>query len=289
MGVGRAVAWTMVAMAWAWVMAPGRVMAHGNDFEMIFALTQELAKRPGDAGLLLERAEVYRAHGDLEVARRDLEAAIAAQPKFQPARVRLAMVCRDQGRLDEALRWLDEAVAAEPGQPYVRSVRSDVYRRLGRHAEALADLEAIVASKDVEPVPQLYLDRARVQLSMPKPDTNAVVAGLDQGIERMGPVPSLHLMALDLEEGSGQVDAALRRIDGLAKESSRKERWMERRGDLLARIGRVDDARRAWADAIAAIDALPERRRRTVATTELRAAIEAKLAGAKANGKSSEP
>jgi hypothetical protein len=51
----------------------------------------------------------------------------------------------------------------------------------------------------------------------------------------------------------------------------------------------VDDARRAWADAIAAIDALPERQRRTVATTELRAAIEAKLAGAKANGKSSEP
>lgn len=266
----------------------GRVEAHGNDFEMIFSLTQQLAKSPGDVGLLLERAEVWRAHGELDVARQDLEAALAAQPRFQPARVRLAMVARDQGRLEEALKLLDVAALAEPGQPVIRSVRAGVYLRLGRPAAAVSDLDSILKS-DVEPAPELYLDRARAQLGLPKPNTNAVVAGLDQGIERMGPVPSLHLMALDLEEQSGQVEAALRRMDGLARESARKERWLERRGDVLLKAGRAAEAMKAWGEALAAIDALPERQRRTVATTEQRAAIEAKLAGGKANGKPSGP
>lgn len=272
----------------AGLLAGGRAEAHGNDFEMIFSLTQELAKRPGDAGLLLERAEVWRAHGELDVARQDLEAALAAQPRFQPARVRLAMVARDQGRLEEALTLLDTAALAEPGQPFIRSVRSGVYLRLGRPAAAVSDLNAILSS-DVEPAPELYLDRARAQLAMAKPDTNAVVRGLDQGIDRMGPVPSLHLMALDLEEQSGQVEAALLRIERLTKESARKERWLERRGDVLVKAGRAAEAAKAWEEALAAIDALPERQRRTVATTEQRASIEAKLAVAKANGKTSSP
>lgn len=278
----------VVACVLAALLAGGRAGAHGNDFEMIFSLTQELAKRPGDAGLLLERAEVWRAHGELDVARQDLEAALAAQPRFQPARVRLAMVARDQGRLEEALTLLDTAALAEPGQPFIRSVRSGVYLRLGRPAAAVSDLDAILSS-DVEPAPELYLDRARAQLAMAKPDTNAVVRGLDQGIDRMGPVPSLHLMALDLEEQSGQVEAALLRIERLTKESARKERWLERRGDVLMKAGRAAEAAKAWEEALAAIDALPERQRRTVATTEQRASIEAKLAVAKANGKTSSP
>lgn len=279
----------LLAAAATLLLASAIAHAHGNDFEMIFGLTRELAKRPNDPGLLLERAEVYRAHGDLPTARRDLESALAAHPALQPARVRLALVARDEGHLQESLGLLQAVIEAQPTQPLARSVRAEVLRGLGRHAEAVADLDAILAIPGIQPVPQLYLDRARAQLAMPRPDTTAIVAGIDQGIARLGPVTSLQLMALDLEEHSGAVDAALRRLDVLAQDAPRKERWMERRGDVLLRAGRDAEARKAWSDAVAAIDALPERQRRTVATTESRAAIEAKLAQPPRNGKPSTP
>ena len=242
----------LLAAAATLLLASAIAHAHGNDFEMIFGLTRELAKRPNDPGLLLERAEVYRAHGDLPTARRDLESALAAHPALQPARVRLALVARDEGHLQESLGLLQAVIEAQPTQPLARSVRAEILRSLGRHAEAVTDLDAILATPGVEPVPQLYLDKARAQLASPKPDTNAIVAGLDQGIARLGPVTSLHLLALDLEEASGLVDAALRRLDAIAKDAPRKERWLERRGDLLQRSGRTDEARKAWSEAIAA-------------------------------------
>ena len=256
---------------------------------MIVAITLEIAKNPKEPGLLLERAEVYRAHGDLATARRDIQAALDIKPDFHPARVRLALVARDEGQLEESLRLLGLVVEAQPNQPFARSVRSDVLRRLNRHAEAVADLDAILANPDVEPIPQLYLDKARSQLAMPSPETNAVIAGIDKGLGRLGPVPSMLMLALELEEQSGRLDDALRRMDALIKDAPRKEFWLDRRGDILLRAGRKGDALKTFGEAISRIDALPERQRLTVATTELRASIEAKLAPLKPTGKTSTP
>lgn len=279
----------LAALVLSALLAAGRALAHGNDFEMVVALTLEIAQNPKEPGLLLERAEVYRTHGDLETARRDLATALEIQPDFHPARVRLALLARDQGRLDESLQLLNAVVQAQPAQPLALSVRSEVLRRLKRHPEAVADLDAILAIPGIEPIPQLYLDKARSQLEAPSPNTNAILADLDKGIARMGPVTSLLLMALDLEEQSGRIDAALARLDSLAKDSPRKERWLERRGDILARAGRKPEAIKAFSDAMAAIDALPDRQRLTVATTELRAAIESKLGSLGPNPKPAQP
>ncbi len=251
--------------------------AHGPDHDVVLRLTEDLKQDPGNVRLRLERGERLRSHGDLEAARADFVEALRLDPGFQPARVRLAFVERSAGRTNQALALLDETIRREPDHLLALSARADLHARRGAPAAAVADYNEVI--RRAKPArPELFLARARVQMAA---DTNAVpmvLAGLENGIRQLGPVPALESMALDLERGRGDTAAALRRIDGLLKSADRKERWLAERGDVLADAGRAAEAKAAYRDAIAAIDGLPERQQRTIATGELRSELAAKLA-----------
>jgi tetratricopeptide (TPR) repeat protein len=254
------------------------MLAHGPDHAFILSLTEELVRQPGNADLLLQRGERYRSHGDLVSARTDLEAALASNPSLQPARLRLALVARDQDRLDEALALLDTTLAAESTNLLARATRADVRLRAGRPAEAIPDFDRVLADSS-HPRPELYIARARAVLSA---DTNALsraLDGLNEGIGRLGPVPALQMLALELEERSGKVESALRRLDTLMAGMERKERWLMRRGDVLRNADRGKEAMVEYRRALKALDALPERLRRTIASEELRRELGARLAG----------
>lgn len=257
--------------------ASPRALAHGAGHEAILALTADLAKRPGDPELLLQRGERHRIHGDLAAARADLSAALSNNPALHPARLRLALVDRDEGRLADALQRLDIVVAAETTNLLARTARAEVLSRAGRHADALPDLERVVAeSRAVRP--DLHLSLARTRLAANTNDWRSALADVELGLQRLGPIPSLQNFALELEEGGRDFDAAIRRIDGILDAANRKERWFLRRGDLHRRAGRDKEARADYRRALEALDALPERLRRTIASEELRREAEGRLA-----------
>lgn len=251
--------------------------AHGPDHEVIVALTAELARNPGDFELLLHRGERYRSHGDLASARLDFQAALSNNPACHPARLRLALVARDQDKLPEALQLLDQTLVTEPTNLLARVARADVLIRSGRPGDAIPEYDRILADSP-QPRPDLFLSRSRTILAQ---DTNAwarALAGIEDGIRRLGPVPSLQLHALELEERGGRVEAALARIDAIMEGMERRERWLARRGDVLRAAGRSREARAEFQRALAALDRLPERLRRTIASEELRRELDAKLA-----------
>jgi Flp pilus assembly protein TadD len=64
-------------------------------------------------------------------------------------------------------------------------------------------------------------------------------------------------------------DGALRRVERLARVSPRQESWLVRRGDILSEAGRNAEARAAYAQALEAIESLPERYRTAPATKKL--------------------
>ena len=64
----------------------------------------------------------------------------------------------------------------------------------------------------------------------------------------------------------------------VAAQSARKETWLARRADILARAGRTDQARSAYAAALTAIEALPAATRRTKAVAELEGRVRRALA-----------
>lgn len=260
--------------------------AHGPDHEVIVHLTAELARKPGDFELLLHRGERYRSHGDLASARLDFQAALSNNPACHPARLRLALVARDEDRLPEALQLLDQVLVTQPTNLLARVARADVLIRSGRPGDAIPEYDRILGESP-QPRPDLFLSRSRTILAY---DTNAwarALAGVEEGIRRLGPVPSLQLHALELEERGGQVDAALARIDAIMEGMDRRERWLSRRGDVLLAAGRTREARAEYRRALAALDRLPERLRRTIASEELRRELDAKLAEAPAKDQTS--
>lgn len=267
---------TLILSIAVWIPHPAD--AHGTGHEVITALTAQLAERPNDTALLVERGEQYLSHADLPSARADLEKALRIDPKLDAARVRLAIVTRDEGKPDEALRMVSGVLERQSTNHLARSIRADLYASAGRPAEAVADYNTLLVTQ-VTPRPDLFLARARAEMAVSSNRWSAAVRGLDQGIVRLGPVPSLHLMALDLEEQGRDYKAALRRVDTIIEMAPRTDRWLMRRGDILTAAGRMDDARKSYRDALAALDDLPESQRRTIASTELRRDIEARLAG----------
>jgi tetratricopeptide (TPR) repeat protein len=263
-------------------------LGHGPDHEVILRLTEELKEHPSDVRRWLDRGERYRGHADWDSARADYVEALRLQPDFQPARVRLALVHRAVGQTNEALALLDVTLRAEPYNLLARSARADLYLKAGRGPEALTDYNWIVRQATT-PRPELYLARARAQLLA---DTNSLpqaLAGLEEGLRTVGPVPALESLALELEQRQGDTAAQLRRLERLTAAAERKERWLAQRGDVLRDAKRPAEAAQAYRAALAALGQLPERQRRTIATEDLRREVEAKLAALPAQQRGSAP
>jgi predicted negative regulator of RcsB-dependent stress response len=104
-----------------------------------------------------------------------------------------------------------------------------------------------------------------------------VLRALDEGIERLGPLVALELPAIEIELAEGRWERALARVDRLAAQSPRQERWQTRRGDILLAAGRPAEARRAYLEARASIRSLKAHHRRSGLVLELRARVDRAL------------
>jgi len=75
--------------------------------------------------------------------------------------------------------------------------------------------------------------------------------------------------ALELEMKLSLYETALKRVDRLAAAAGRKETWLARRGEILEKLGRTDEARAAYEAALAALKSVPPARRQTEASLRL--------------------
>ena len=129
-----------------------------------------------------------------------------------------------------------------------------------------------------EPRPEWFLERQRAQLALSGDRTAEALAGLDEGIAKLGELPALQLAAIDLETQRRDFDAALRRLDTILAASERKERWLLRRGDLLQSAGRPAEAQAAYLAARDAFAMLNPRQQRALAMLDFRRELDGKLA-----------
>ena len=118
--------------------------------------------------------------------------------------------------------------------------------------------------------------RPREAEALPRPGRHTR-AGLDEGIQKLGPLVTLQLKAMDLELKQQNYDAALTRIDQITAKSPRKETWQARRGEILLQANRPAEAKAAFQAALKSLNTLPPARRNVPAARDLELRVRREL------------
>ena len=238
--------------------------AHEGLHEQIAAITAKIKRDPKNAALYLQRGEAHRLHRDWAEAAADYDRAERLQPSLNIVDLARGKMLFESRRLQRAKFVLDRFLRQQPGHVEGLITRARVLAGLGACLDATTDFtQALAATPD----PDLYLERARVLADGRY--TEEALRGLDEAIKRLGPLITLQLAAIDLEMRRKDYDAALTRLDAIAAQSERKEKWLVQRGEILRAAGRRDEARAAFSAALVAISSLPPERRQTRAITAL--------------------
>lgn len=251
-------------------LRPGNLRAHGDLDVRIQDLSGQIAAQPEDAALRRQRAELYRQHAQFEPALVDL--AIAARQKPQDAFIQLARarVFSDAGQPTNALDAVQIFLAVQPEHLEALVIRARCQFKLNRVQAAVSDYTLALA-KNTTPEPDLFLECARAQAAIGQM-ANAL-NGLDNGMARVGEVPALQLAAIEYERCLAHFDAALARVDKLIARHPVKEPWLVLRAEILAQAGRLVEARAAFQQVFAGIEAYPPARRELEQTMKLQARV----------------
>jgi tetratricopeptide (TPR) repeat protein len=247
--------------------------AHGDLHERITVLSAAIAADPGNAQLLLERAELYRQHGEWDLALSDV---VAAEQRADAGACALlhGRILIDAGRMHEAVPMLDRFLTASPTHAEAHLLRARAQEALGDHRAAAEDFRLAIAVL-AQPEPEHYLGWARALADDGQMD--AAVQALDTGMAKLGPVLSLADTAVAYEQRLGRHAAALARIEALRPHLPRAELYLLRRARALEGAGRSPEAHTDYAAAAAALATLPEGRQATALVQQLREAIDAGL------------
>lgn len=278
-----------IRMAWraGWRYVPGAALvlalltpvagyAHGDVHLRIAAVTEQIAKDPDNARLFLERGELHREHQEWKAAEADYDRAAQLDPKLAVVGFCRAKMLADSGQWPAARAKLDGYLAGNPQDAQAFVARARVLVKLGERKSAVADFtRGIELSR--EPQPEFFLERAQALVA--DGEVNEALRGLDEGVKRLGPIVTFQLAAIDLNVAQKNYEAALARLDTVLSQAARKESWLAKRGDIESLMGRAADARKSYEAAQAALGALPLRFQKNQAMLDLRAHLNAALAG----------
>jgi predicted Zn-dependent protease len=260
----RSAGWLLGAFL---LLAAPAAHAHGDDQLLIEALTEELAKAP-EADLFIRRGELFRHHQEWAKAGADFESAARLEPKLEVVDFFRARLLLEAGEPAKAQPFIERYLANVPTEAEGWFLRGDVLGALGKHDDGAMDYAEGIR-RAPHPRPEHFLRRARFLAAAPGSDPARVLAALDEGIAKLGPVISLLESAISLELERKNYDAALVRIATAMDHSPRRETWLVRQADVLLKSGRTTEAVAAYRAALAAIEDLPPRYRETVPVEKL--------------------
>jgi tetratricopeptide (TPR) repeat protein len=247
----------------------GPAAAHPQIEAQIAAVSRQISEEPADAQLYLRRGELRRLLADWQSAESDFAKAQILNPELAEVDLARGRMLADCGRTTDALAALTRFVARDPlsGEGFAERARIEL--ALGRRFAAADDLtSAIHLSR--HPAPALFLDRARALAAEGDARLADAARGLDEGLARLGPLPSLEIAAAELDERRGDIDSAEARLRRVLAVSPRKDSHLLRVAALRERAGRHGAAFDAYTSAAAAIGALPEHLSATTQTLEMR-------------------
>jgi tetratricopeptide (TPR) repeat protein len=262
-------------LRWLWALAlwlvAASASAHGDVSDRIAEASAALERTPNDAALLVDRGALHVLDENWTQAALDFEEARAIDPALRGVDLRLASALLHLGEAERVIALTNAVIAKEPTNADAHLLRARAHVDRAEHQAAASDFTQVIALSTT-PIPRTYLERAEVIAAAG--DIDGAIAGLREGIDRLGPAVSLIEQAIALEEGRQRYDAALVLLTTLSPPLRSSAKWCAREGELLTRAGRSDEARAAYERALAALDAADRSRRNAPAALALRSQIE---------------
>ncbi len=248
------------------VLSAGTALGHGGFHQRLAQLAVALEKSPNDPALHFELADVNGQHGDWQMALLNLDRVEELAPGKFPTSLLRGQAWLTGGQPGKAKTALDALLAGQPEHARGRLLRARAAQRLGDAAGSLADYREALR-RTPAPDPDLLQETAGALAAGGFPEE--AVRVLAAGMEKLGPIPSLVLRAMEVEIATGNFDAALARVEDLRKSAPRPEPWMARRASVLAQAGRIEESRAAWQALVTHLEALPNLERGAHAMSKL--------------------
>jgi predicted Zn-dependent protease len=252
----------------------GDALAHVGVEELGHALDAEVARHPEDGELHLQRARAHLIAREWHAALDELDAAARHGADRDVVATTRGQVLLESGRPRAARAEFDRVLRRRPDAWGTLFERGRAWLASGSAQRAADDFGRAIAGLQT-PRPEQVIARRDALVSLGR--RAAAVRALDEGMARIGHVPSLELAAIDLELELGRPARALARLERLLAATPQNPVWVARRAELLRRVGRGDEARSEYARARAMIEARPASRRGP-AFEELRHRIDTALA-----------
>jgi tetratricopeptide (TPR) repeat protein len=244
----------------------GPTLAHPGHREHVRELSRNLAVRP-DVATLLQRGELHQRAGAYDAASADFQAAEHLDPGRPETAFCRAALWIETGDLDRADSLTAALCADHRCREAAWRLRSALLAARGDPAGAASALGRALAASE-RPRPDDYADWARLCLGAGSDRGGAdperihdALAALDAGIARLGPVPALHLYAIELERARGHPEGALRRLEAVACGLGEPALVSSRRAVLLEEAGRIPEALAAYTETLTRIASLAPRAR----------------------------
>ena len=261
------------------VMLATTAIAHESTPDQIAVVTRLIQASPANASFLLRRADLHRQEGEWSEAQADYEATARLDPRLDIAWLGLGGMLLEAGRPADAVPALQTFLTFRPESAEGSALLGRALTRTLKHAEAVAAFTRSIGyglAEGTRPEPDVFLDRARSQMGLG--EINGALVGLAEGAALLDHPITLELASLAIETEHGRTEAAIRRLDRLASQSRRPERWLLRKGALLEESGSPEAAVTTYLLAKEAIKRLPRSRRMTSAMTGMEQEIDDALA-----------
>jgi len=260
----------------ALVLAPLVAVAHGDLHLQIEEVSKRIAQEPKNAELYLKRGELHRAHQEFDPAQADYDFAAALNPHLAFVDLARGKMFLDADWPLSALVALDRFLAEHTNHVDGLVTRARTLVKLGRRLRAVDDYAHAIAGA-AQPQPEMFLERAQALTNEGPAYLSQALKGIEEGIHKLGPLVVFQMFAIDVELKQQHVDAALARLDGIAAQSARKEKWLAQRGEILQQAGRNNEANEAYRGALKALGALRPGLRQVPAMVELEKRVQAGL------------
>jgi tetratricopeptide (TPR) repeat protein len=248
---------------------------HGSVHEQILVITREIQRSP-EAELYLKRGELYYLHGDWTAALADYDSASTLDPGLAIVDLYRSTTMLAAGLFADGQQAVSRFLLKRPEHRQALLTHARIHVKLEDYTAAVASYDQFLRRQNT-PSPAHYLERAQALAHAGPEHIETALAGIDEGLDKLGQIVTLQLYAIDLELKLKQVDAALERLEQISVQSARQEKWLFRKGEILKKGGRDHEARQAYDLALQSITALPKSRREAKATRELEARIRAAL------------